>query len=107
LVELALQSVYFRPQRRTSRAPAISVEAGRAPAGAKCNPRARSGQRGQARVDSIADLLNPVSIFCDVALVRTFFSFSTWSDKHTFINDYKLLKADVAKFFSQIEQSYV
>jgi len=53
------------------------------------------------------DLLSRIPIFLDTTHVRNFFSFSTWSDKHTFINDYKLLKAEVAKLFAQIEQSYV
>jgi hypothetical protein len=43
----------------------------------------------------------------DRTRVGVFFSFSTWSDNETFLNDYKLLKADVAKHLAQIEQSYV
>jgi len=38
---------------------------------------------------------------------RIFFSFSAWADKQTFLNDYKVLKADITKYFAQIEQSYV
>jgi hypothetical protein len=106
-VEQALQSVYFRTQPRTSRVPALSVQPGSAPAGAKCSPRAHAGQRAPGRSGGPTDLPIAVSIVSRVVLVRTFFSFSMWSDKHTFINDYKVLKADIAKLLAQIEQSYV
>jgi len=102
-----LRSVYFRPQRRTSRAPALSVQPGGTPAGAKCTPGAHGGQRDPGPSSAASDLLSRLRIVADTTLVQTFFSFSTSSDKHTFINDYKVLKADVAKLFAQIEQSYV
>jgi hypothetical protein len=53
------------------------------------------------------DLLLGVAIFLSGTSLRTFFSFSMWSDKTTFINDYKVLNADLAKVLAQIEQSYV
>ena len=102
-----LRRVCFQPQRRTSRVPALSVQPGSAPAGAKCNPRLLAGQRVQRFAKDASDLLHCVPIAHEVTLVRAFFSFSIWSDKYAFINDYKVLKADVAKLLAQIEQSYV
>jgi len=106
-VERALQSVYFR----------LSVEL-RASPPFRCSQVATQQGRNvvleltpvnavRTALRNATDLLIPVPISWRALLVRTFFSFSTWPDKHSFINDYKLLKADVAKLLAQIEQSYV
>ena len=53
------------------------------------------------------DLPSVASIARVMHLVPVFFTFSASSDTYTFINDFKMLKADVAKLFAQIVQSYV
>jgi hypothetical protein len=61
----------------------------------------------RARAAGANDLVLSVAIFLSGTSVPTFFSFSMWPDKLTFLNDYKVLNADLAKVFAQIEQSYV